>query len=202
MILWTVQTYEVWQKMQEVGYLRGNVAHVEEDWISCYQWMIEQMRLRIKEPSHDNAYSHPVWAWYQWKNDKKKKPDLRSSALLRRGEKGVLIEFEIEQDSVLLSDFELWHFVLNYWYLPSSLQDMNQFEEALRKINLSFYRQKPLPNKDFHMKIVRSWEKIFDLDWVDDEQEITSTQNDKSIQATMWEVRLEQIRSVREFVAK
>lgn len=54
MILWTIQSYEVWQNMQEVGYLRGNAAQVEEDWISCYQWMIEQMRLRIKQ-SHDNA---------------------------------------------------------------------------------------------------------------------------------------------------
>jgi hypothetical protein len=187
--------------MQEVGYLRGNAVHVEEDWISCYQWMIEQMRLRIKQ-SHDNAYSYPVWAWYQWRNDKQKKPDLRSSALLNRGEKGVLIEFEIEQDSVLLSDFELWHFVLNYWYLPSSLQDIGRFEEELRKINLSFYQQKPLPNEVFHMEIVHSWEKIFDLDWVDDEQEITCIKSDKSIQATIWEVKLEQIRSVREFIAK
>lgn len=45
----------------------------------------------------------------------------------------MLIEFEIEQDSVLLSDFELWHFVLNYWYLPSSLQDIGRFEEELKK---------------------------------------------------------------------
>lgn len=52
------------------------------------------------------------------------------------------------------------------------------------------------------MEIVHSWEKIFDLDWVDDEQEITCIKSDKSIQATIWEVKLEQIRSVREFIAK
>lgn len=202
LILWTIQSYEAWQNMQEVGYLRGYPEHVEEDWLSYYQWMILQMHLRIKAPSYDNGSFYPVWAWHQWQNDKQKKPDLRYSAYLKRGEKGVLIEFEADQNSALLSDFELWHYVMNYWYLASSLQEMEQFEEELKKNNLSFYKQKPLPNKEFHIKIVHSWEKIFDLDWVDDEEEITRKKNDKSIQATLWEVRLEQVRSVREFVAR
>jgi len=185
--------------MQEVGYLRGHQEHVVDDWIPCYQWMRLQMQRRIKTPLYENTPFYPVWAWYQWQNDKKKKPDLRYSAHLGKGKKGVLIEFQADPNNVLLSDFELWHYVLNYWYLSTS-QGMEQFDGELKTNNLALYKQQPLPNEEFHLKIVHSWEKIFDLDWID--EEVVHDKKDKSIQGTLWEVSLAQVRSVQGFVAR
>ena len=39
---------------------------------------------------------------------------------LPKGERGVRLELQVADDRVLLSDFDLWHYVLNYWYLPET----------------------------------------------------------------------------------
>ena len=69
----------------------------------------------------------PIWAWYQWEGSRRK-PDLRASGYLPKGEPGVRLELRVADDRVLLSDFDLWHYVLNYWYLPKS----EKAGEALR----------------------------------------------------------------------
>ncbi|MCP3925850.1 MAG: DUF3841 domain-containing protein, partial [Desulfobacterales bacterium] len=80
-------------------------------------------------------------------------------------EKGVRIEFECLRDDVLLSDYDLWHYALNYWYLAETETNSESFEAELEKHGLSFCRERPLPNAKLHDKIKKSWEKIFDIDW-------------------------------------
>jgi hypothetical protein len=36
-----------------------------------------------------------------------------------------------------LSDFDLWHYVLNYWYLPESEAEGEEFELELKQYGLS-----------------------------------------------------------------
>ena len=73
----------------------------------------------------------PLWAWFQWEGRSKKRPDLRFSGHIPHGETGVLIKFHAEASAVFLSDFELWHYVLNYWYLPHSNEDEARFDAIL-----------------------------------------------------------------------
>ena len=35
------------------------------------------------------------------------------------GTRAVRLEFLTRADDILCSDFEAWHFALNYWYLPN-----------------------------------------------------------------------------------
>lgn len=144
--------------------------------------------------------SMPLWAWYQWQSSKKKRPDLRFKGFLEKGEQGVLIEFEISDELVLLSDFELWHHVLNYWYLPSSKDDGEAFELELAKKNLSFYTVKPPPHFIYHKKIEKSWRRIFDLDW--ENPYLTSPRKEKSIQACFWKLEIKNVRNHKEFSAR
>lgn len=44
------------------------------------------------------------------------------------GTQGVRLEVEIPDAQVLLSDFDLWHYPLNYWYLPDDEEDDWRFE--------------------------------------------------------------------------
>ena len=71
------------------------------------------------------------------------KPDLRSSGHLLKGERGVRIEFRVSDRLILLSDFDLWHYVLNYWYLPESQKDDEAFESELSRRGLSFTKRNP-----------------------------------------------------------
>jgi hypothetical protein len=171
---------------------------MEQVWDSPYQWMIRQMEQRIAPPSTPGAY--PVWAWLQWENAKRPKPDLRAGGHLPKCESGVRIEFECPGSFALLSDFDLWHFVLNYWYLPESEVEGDEFEAQLAERGFSFFETKPLPNRVYHDTIVASWDKIFDLDW--SESEIAMPRSEKSIQATVWELNADQVRNHDYFMAR
>jgi hypothetical protein len=92
--------------------------------------------------------------------------------------------------------------VLNYWYLPESLKDAEDFEAELSRRGLSFYKTKPLRDRAFHGKIAESWSRIFDLDWADKEWSIAHPRARKSIQASLWELGRDQVRDVRFFRAR
>jgi hypothetical protein len=198
MILWTIQSKEAWETIQRTGLLRAEPGFVSRDFISAYEWMAKQMEIRI-EPSKGCL---PLWSWYQWESERKKKPDLRFGGHLPKGDHGVRIEFKIEDNKVVLSDFHLWHYVLNYWYLPATEDDDNTFEAELNEHGLSFYETKPLKHADFHKRIVDSWNRVFDLNWADPGESITFRREKKSIQATFWKLRLEQVRKVQPFTAR
>lgn len=197
-MLWTIQEMEAWNLFKRTGVLRSVSKHADAISMSAYQWMAEQMRVRIgPAPTIDSL---PVWAWYQWEGERKKKPDLRSTGHIPSGTRGVRIEFAINDKQVLLSDFDLWHYVLNYWYLPASEEDGARFEARLDHSNPAFFLTKPLPDPKFHQAVVASWQRIFDMDWR--AKDIAGSRAKKSIQATLWELRIERLRSVREFVAR
>ena len=198
MILWTVQDWTVWDKLQHYGVLRGAANFVNPSFLAAYTWLSDEMRHRLSPPPTEDSL--PVWAWYQWGDQKKRKPDLRFQGHLRPGAKGVRIEFRIDDEKVLLSDFELWHYVLNYWYLPNSLEEGEQFDALVEARNLSYYTMKPLPDDELHRQIQKSWRKIFDIDW--EAEEVASPRAQKSIQATFWELRLEQVIRIQEFTAR
>lgn len=198
MILWTIQKEEAWEQLKGRGYLVGAIDNIEKSWISDYRWMADQMKERLGTPPY--AKNFPIWAWYQWESLKRIQPDLRAGGHLSKNEKGVRIEFNCHEDTALLSDFELWHYVLNYWYLPESEADGESFEAELERQGLSFFKTKPLPHPEYHEKIVRSWDKIFDLDWT--EPDLASPRDQKSIQATVWQLKIDQVQSYKRFKSR
>jgi len=101
---------------------------------------------------------------------------------------------------VLLSDFSLWHHVLNYWYLPASLGDEKAFEAALKRAGLDFLKTKPFPDPVFHRRIEESGERIFDLNFV--ARGITAPRATRSVQATLWTLPLKGVREITWFTAR
>lgn len=196
MVLWTIQTQEAWREFRSSGVLRTTADRITEESLSSpYGWIVHQMRERVGSPPSERAY--PVWAWLQWENARRARPDLRAGGHLAKGERGVRIEFECRDSDVLLSDFDLWHYVLNYWYLPESVAEGDQFEAQLAERGLSFFEAKPLRNRKYHERVVASWDKILDLDWTGDE--LALPRPAKSIQGTTWEVNMEQVRALTFF---
>ena len=113
MVIWSILTRQAWDDLQRRGRLRASRRHVIKDFLGPYLWMADQMerRLKVPRPSKD---AMPIWAWYQWEG-KRSKPDLRSAGHVPQGGKGVRLELQVADGRVLLSDFDLWHYVLNYW---------------------------------------------------------------------------------------
>lgn len=152
-----------------------------------------------------NRIRYPIWAWYQWEG-KRKRRDMRESGYAKRGEKIVQLTIEVNDKDVLLSDFDLFHYPLNYWYLPLDESDASAFERDYINVGFTWHDLKNFQIQSqemllFREKIIRSWDRIFDLGRKDDGWLYGSIET-KSIQATLWQVNLKQVIKAEVFNAK
>ena len=116
-----------------------------------YLWKINQAKKFCLQWEGQN----PFWVWLE-------KPDLRKSRYFFDDRKPnsldmVLLELEIPQTSILISDFSLWHFVLNQTYLPFDEQDDLEFDKLS---NNKHYSQL---NKKLKAKVESSWLRCLKL---------------------------------------
>ena len=184
-VLWTIQHEEAYREFERTGVLRADENHLfcGEDLRFAYDWISRQMKTRIGDPPSDVGY--PIWAWYQWEG-KRKRRDQRLSGYAKRGTPLVQITFEADPSSFLLSDFDMWHIVLANQYVARSEVEWDQF-----------YSNNPNTTQ---ADVESSWKRIFDL--------ISYTPNwdrepeQKSIQATLWQINREQVLRVEHFLAK
>lgn len=205
MTLWTIQHYLAYEYLQEMGILRA-----DEDYLFCkdylryaYDWMREKMICAGLIPPQGVRY--PIWAWYQWEG-KRKRRDMRESGYAKRGEKIVQLTVEVDDWNVLLSDFDLFHYPLNRWYLPLNEKDNLEFEKLYESFGYSFQdlnNPNIQTNEMKHLRnvIALSWDRVFLLNKEDDGWLYGKNEN-KSIQATFWELRLDQVNKAEVFIAR
>lgn len=197
MKLWTIQPIEFYNTLIKKGTITGNRDFICQDFDDSYRWMVQQMEQKLSPRTNSTHY--PIWAWYQYHSKEKPIPDLRHSGLLEKGTKGVRIEIEKPTNEVLLSDFNLWHYVLNYWYIADNKGKDKVFDELLKSNNIRFIdKEKYLP--ELKKMAENSWDKIFDMDY-SVEYSAKPFEN-KEIQATFWELRIEEIKNVDFFIAR
>lgn len=193
MSLWTIQNMEAWERLQREGVLRCDGRRVPAYYRHAYRWMSDQMRLRLA--THHARF--PLWGWYQWQGTKQRRPDLRASGHLAKGLAGVRIEIELPELSVLISDFNSWHCVLNHYYLSINKQEDESFARELERAGVE--QRWPYP-EPFNLRMVSSWQRIFDIEAGD--VEWWGPLSERSIQATFWELTVSQIRHVDIFRAR
>ena len=193
MRLWTIQPIEVWEELNKKGYFICNpikadyISDKEWNFKEAYDWLVGQMEYRIGR--RPNGVSYPIWAWHtrDWKH---KKPDLRNIGLGNKGEKSVCIEVEVPDNQVVLTDFDVWHFVLNKWYFDDSYS-----EEEWEKLHAKYDRL----DSDGKEKVkIQSWQKVFDVSPFQNEW----CQRGRYIQATFWVLYLKDVKDVRFFTAR
>lgn len=187
MILWTSQEEAVYNELLKTGVYRCDLnLSPMKDCRKQYDWLVRQMKQRIGPPPEQVTY--PVWALYQ-QDGKHRKPDLRRErwAFGCNGERFACLEIEIPDREVLLSDLDVWCIILNDGLLSDTEQEDRFLEAQYEALS---------PSEKRRMK-EKNWERVFDLsplnnDWM---------RRGYDIQATFWELRLEQVRDVRFFRA-
>lgn len=205
MTLWTIQHYLAYEYLQETGILRADENYLFcKDYLQCaYNWMREKMICAGLIPPQGVRY--PIWAWYQWEG-KRKRRDMRESGYAKRGEKIVQLTVEVDDWNVMLSDFDLFHYPLNRWYLPLNEKDNLEFEKLYESFGYSFQdlnNPNIQTNEMKHLRnvIALSWDRVFLLNKEDDGWLYGKNEN-KSIQATFWELRLDQVNKAEVFIAR
>ncbi|WMJ22919.1 DUF3841 domain-containing protein [Paludicola sp. MB14-C6] len=188
-IIWTIQRLDVLNELEKFGVYNVREENIiwessDTDALRAYDWICQEMNNRISVPP--TGVKYPIWAWYSWEG-KRKKSNKRRKGYAERGTPVVLITLDIPDQKVLLSDFDLWHYALNHWYLPTSEED-----------NANFESQEEMQKEDL---IQKSWQHIFDISSKYTEY-ICTNPNKKWIQATFWELKSDNIISIEKFIAK
>jgi len=132
MRLWTIQDQPAYARLTTKGELYGDWRRVDSQCFKpAYKWLCTQMETRgIALKGRP-----PVWAWNH-------KPDMRISAHQYRGPHGVvLLELEVPNDLVLLSNYDAWHCVLNDHFLTTSIDDVaGMFDHPRHEVEASWLR--------------------------------------------------------------
>ncbi|SHI18798.1 protein of unknown function [Sporobacter termitidis DSM 10068] len=189
MRIWSIQPEELYEKLKikKVLYCDPSQSELitECGFGPAYIWLTQQMKARIGSPPEGATY--PFWAWHtiEWKHQK---PDLRRTEFRAYGGNQVCLELEIPDNMVLLSNEDMWHIVLNDGYYGDCSNDREM------EIEDRWFESLP-PDKQIAVK-VKSWEKIFN---VSPPLDNTWESREKYVQATFWELRLDQVAAVRRF---
>lgn len=141
----------------------------------AYKWLGEEMKRRIES----NEIEYPVWAWYRLRG-KEKRPDLRWTEFKGNKEPMVLLEIEIEDKKVLLSDEEKWTCAqLNNapWCDTDEELDWYYDNESVSEEEKEEFKKK-------------SWNRIFDV------------KESQNVQATFWKLKKENVKRVWYFNEK
>ncbi|RXZ81749.1 DUF3841 domain-containing protein [Paenibacillaceae bacterium] len=171
MKFWTVQHINSWNTAKEKGYLEGNRAYIFEDFLDSYMWMMEQMSKRLA----NYQGNFPIWL-------RLKRPDLRQSGHLNKKELGVLLEVELSDDEVLISDFMAWHLVINNHFLALTEEEDDLFEAD----KLSMTKEE-------------SWTRIFDYKEL---KKYEYWKGEENLQAVTGRIEISRIRLVKPFTAR
>ena len=185
MRLWSIQPELLYERLCVDKVIHCNPE--ESEWVTkcnfgpAYDWLAEQMTQRIGLPPLGIKY--PIWAWHTMRG-KHQKPDLRWVEF--RADSGVCLELEIPDQDVLLNDEEVWYYVLGDWFYGDCANEQESEAEDNWFESLSPDVQRNAKRK--------SWEKIFKTNPSGVNNWYSSG---KFIQATFWELRLDQVISVR-----
>lgn len=184
MILYTIQNKKKWKEFKKTGILKSHEKFIcDKSFLDSYDWLENKMRKML--PTSDITCVHPIWAWYKYNGEA---PNIKNKGFLSKGKIAYLIKFEVDDNLVLLSDFNKWHLILNH------------SEEDLKSKNtiLSFEEGDDIldyQNEGFIFdgnNFTYNWNNII----------LNKNTNIKFVQATLWYVKYEQVISFKKFKAK
>lgn len=93
MVLWTVQSIEVYKEILQKGSYtcKKSNSNIDKDFINAYEYMSEHMRNMITSENVEELY--PIWAWYKC-DGKNNEPNLQHIGYTGNKKKYVLLQIE------------------------------------------------------------------------------------------------------------
>lgn len=183
MRVWTRQNSEVLEEIKKNGFYTCKEEYVNlkmEDFSDyykkLYKWYSQRAEKIVPKPSRD--IECPIWV------------SIDEEMQLRSVEGTVILELEIDEDKVIITDSEKWGYVVNFFYLPKSREDLKNHNEELEKYGIGDEAALIMGNKgNFYplikSKIEESWERLFEPYVLSDIR-----------QGTIWKIKKEDIKSI------
>lgn len=149
--LWTICGQGTFQQLKRHGELLADARRVDADYASAYRWMTVQVNKKVGA-----SVTTPWWGWHSW-GKRHGRPDLRYADHMPRGTKSVRLELMIDSNEVVLSQFEMWIWVLDGGFVPERQAEDSRY--SVREKRLIY----PQGRKPTARERRSSWQRIFDL---------------------------------------
>ena len=114
MRVWSIQPVEIAERVEAGERFLCDPAqavcyNLDDSFQQAYHWLVGEMEQRIPRPEDVQL---PIWAWHRSYGNQSK-PDRRRPLFSEYGKEDAILELEIPDELVLLTDFDHWHSVLS-----------------------------------------------------------------------------------------
>lgn len=176
--LWTRQNKNILTDLEEHGVYHVKQEYIEQKldtitpfYLKAYKWYTERASKIVEKPK---VVQFPIWL------------STSENMMLQPTEDTVVLELEVDEKHVIITDQEKWGYVINYWYLPLDRNDERKHNDELEKYGIPDESALIMSSKGnfyplLRSKIKKSWDRLFD----------NNIKLSNLTQATLWEIRKE-----------
>lgn len=189
MLLWIILSQEDYDLLLRDGVYRITEADEElKYWGPAYDWLNGEMEKRVG-PAPEGTVM-PVCGWLRWEAEKPR-PDLR---WVRWNwypcGQHVLLQADVPEEQVVCMDAGCWTSVLNGWLITDSEEESDRLKDAFERLPEAEQKK---------MLLHENWRRAFDIEYAGEDD---WRDKGNEVEAVFWELRKEQIRSVKAFTSK
>lgn len=153
-------------------YIEGKIEEFATYYKNLYKWYVKRAEEIVPKPSY---VAYPIWV------------SVDENMQLQPVEGTVILELEVADDEVVITDQEKWGYVVNFFYLPTDEKDHQKHLSELKRYEIGDESALIMSDKGNYYpmlkrKIEQSWERLFN------EQHLS-----KVMQGTLWEIKQEMI---------
>lgn len=153
--VWTKQNEKVLEELYETGRYTAKKEYIMKDLqehadlvLETYEWLTKNSP-GAKEKPLDVQF--PVWVSFQ------------ENATMMPSEGAVILELEVEEESITRVNIAKWGTILNYGYIPADEADEKRHKQLLKDYGTSdtkAYMSRFYPQ--IKQEIKESWKRLFD----------------------------------------
>lgn len=178
--IWTRQHENILHVLEKDGRYIAKKEYIEEKMEECskfyldvYSWYTGKAKEIVAKPPD---VQYPIWV------------SLSSDNMLQPVPGTVILELLIDRDSLIIVDIEKWGRIVNYWYVPLTLKDEEDYDKKLKNYGITNSSNVYLSNFYPHLKkeVIKSWDRLFDNSY---------SLSDLNV-GTIWEVKKEWIQKI------
>lgn len=187
MVLWIILTEDEYAQLQRDGVYRITEADEDmRDSPQAFEWLHRELIKRVG-PAPEGAVT-PLRGWLRWEPGRPR-PDLRWMRWnWHPVGKHALLQVDVPEKKVLLMDAHCWTYILNGWLVTDSEEEWSQLNQVYE--NLPAAEQKKMLHDN--------WRRAFDIEYAGEDD---WRDKGNEVEAVFWELRKEQVRSVKKFTS-